>query len=395
MPAVSDLPGDWDGLVVLCAANPWEGVRLADQHLAEHLARLTPVLYVDPPMSWLTPLRRPARAAALREPRLRLLGPSLARLTPVVLPGTERVAMSLVTTALARRALRHAVAALGGSVRAVIATSALIRMLGACKEPLGVHWVQDDVAGSAALLGLSARRLARGEARLAARADTLVVASQVLAERWQRRGHRTVLIPYGVDTAAFADVEAAPPPDDVELPAPVAGFVGHLSDRIDLRLLEAVAARGHSLLLVGPLHPQFDATRMRDLLSLPNVRWVGAKPFESLASYLRVIDVGLVPYTDSPFNRGSFPLKTLEYLAAGRGVVATDLPAVRWLGTELITVRSGPGPFADAVTEALHSPRSAELAGLRRAFAAEHDWSRRAADVARLAGIDAGAPVPA
>jgi teichuronic acid biosynthesis glycosyltransferase TuaH len=31
-----------------------------------------------------------------------------------------------------------------------------------------------------------------------------------------------------------------------------------------------------------------------------------------LPGYLRMMDVGLVPYRDSPFNRGSFPLKTLE-----------------------------------------------------------------------------------
>jgi len=56
------------------------------------------------------------------------------------------------------------------------------------------------------------------------------------------------------------------------------------------------------------------------------VRWVGPQPYGALPGYLRLMDVGVVPYRDSAFNRGSFPLKTLEYLAAGRGVVATD----RW-----------------------------------------------------------------
>ena len=39
----------WDGLVVLCAANNWDEVKLADRHMAEHLSAYAPVLYVDPP----------------------------------------------------------------------------------------------------------------------------------------------------------------------------------------------------------------------------------------------------------------------------------------------------------------------------------------------------------
>ena len=52
-------PGDWDGLVVLCAANGYDGIKLSDWHVAKHLSRLTPVLYVDPPMSRLASVRNP------------------------------------------------------------------------------------------------------------------------------------------------------------------------------------------------------------------------------------------------------------------------------------------------------------------------------------------------
>ena len=93
------------------------------------------------------------------------------------------------------------------------------------------------------------------------------------------------------------------------------------------------------------------------------------------------MDVGLVPYRDSPFNRGSFPLKTLEYLAAGRGVVATDLPAIRWLNTDLISVAVAPAAFADLVADLAAEPRTPALLARRRAFAVEHSWAQRAADI--------------
>ena len=142
-----------------------------------------------------------------------------------------------------------------------------------------------------------------------------------------------------------------------------------------------------SLLLVGPRQASFETERIERLFARPNVQWVGPKPFASLPSYLRAIDVGLTPYTDTAFNRGSFPLKTLEYLAAGRGAVASDLPSVRELDTELVDIVSGPEPYADAVDAALARPRTADLVAARRAFAHTQSWDARADDFARLLGL--------
>jgi glycosyltransferase involved in cell wall biosynthesis len=179
----------------------------------------------------------------------------------------------------------------------------------------------------------------------------------------------------------------------VDLPGPVAGFVGHINERMDLRLLEAVAGAGHSLLLVGPRDAGFEPARFEALLRHPRVRWVGPKPTALLPGYLRLIDVGLVPYTGSAFNRGSFPLKTLEYLAAGRAVVATDLPAARWLATDLVTIASGPGEFAAEAGRLLGRPRTPEEVARRRRFAAGHSWAGRAAALsAAILGGRAGRP---
>lgn len=79
-----------------------------------------------------------------------------------------------------------------------------------------------------------------------------------------------------------------------------------------------------------------------------------------------------------PFNRASFPLKTIKYLAAGRAVVSTDLPAARWLGTNRLTVANGPRAFADAVEIRLKEPLIEAVVVERQAFAAAHSWSVRA-----------------
>lgn len=392
------IDGDWRGAVVLCAANPFDGSGFADPLLARHLCRRMPVLYVDPPISRMTRLRQPLAAGTLAEPRLRVVAPGLARLTPVVLPGPLRPGMTGLTSFLVRRAVRRAVGSMGASVRAVIATRPLVSTLGMWDEALDVYWAQDDYAGGAAMLGQSRRRLERGEARLAAAADVIVTSSPAVADTWRGRGREPRLIPFGCEPEPYLNVESAPLPGDVTLPPPIAGLIGRIADRVEFRLLEAVACKGHSLLLVGPRHPGLphEAIQALDrLLALPNVQWVGAKPFDELASYLRLIDVGLVPYTRSPFNLASFPLKTLEYLAAGRPVVATDLPATRWLATDLIEVASEPDAFAYAVSKALEQPRRPELVERRQAFAAKHSWSRRAREWADVLSAPSSAAQPA
>jgi teichuronic acid biosynthesis glycosyltransferase TuaH len=390
MPSSKGLPGDWDGLVVLHAANSYDSVKFADQHMAEALAKLVPVLYVDPPVSFLSPLRRPELRESLKRPRLRLLAPNLARLTPMAPPLMERPGVARVTTALVRRSMAATAEALTGGpgrVRATIATSALVPTLGACRERLRVYWAQDDFVGGAELFGSSAGRIQHGEIHLAAAADIIVASNPTVAATWRDRNRPTELIPFGCDAERFAGTDEAPRAEDVDLPGPIAGFVGHLGDRIQMDLLEAVAESGVSLLLVGPRHARFELARMQRLLARDNVQWVGPKKFEELPSYLRAIDVGLVPYTDSAFNRGSFPLKTLEYLAAGRGVVATDLPAMRWLDTDLIRVETMATGFANAVVEALRDPRPPAEVARRRAFAAAHSWDRRAEARAEVLGV--------
>ena len=46
-------------------------------------------------------------------------------------------------------------------------------------------------------------------------------------------------------------------------------------------------------------------------------------------------------------------MKTLEYLAAGIPVVATDLPAIRWLNCPDIRVAAGAKAYAESVLEVL------------------------------------------
>jgi teichuronic acid biosynthesis glycosyltransferase TuaH len=382
------LAGDWRRLVVFCAATPWDGNMMLDQHMAQRLAQYAPVLYVDPPLSVRAPWDQLQKAHPIARPSVGLISPGLARTTPTSPPGGGRRLIRTLTNRSTRWAMRNALRELGDpEVHAVVAAS-FAPVFGTTGERRRIFYSTDDFVAGADLIRVPKGALIRHERRQLRSVDTVVVCSPGLQKRYQAMGIEPKLVPNGCDHELFAATDEAPLPADVDLPSPVAGFVGHLTNRIDLRLLEAVAARGRSLLLVGAPSPSFDVRRLDRLRSFSNVCWVGPKPFNTLPSYLKVMDVGLLPYCDTEFNRASFPLKVLEYLAAGRGAVSTDLPAVRWLGTELIDIANSPSAFADAVDRALFLPRTAELIASRREFASRHGWSNRAEQMARAIGLE-------
>lgn len=370
-------PG-WDELIVLCAAVRWDGVRMQDRQMAEQLRRHVPVLYVDPPVSHLSRFKSPAPAAGRSRSRLQVLAPGLARLTPIVPPKPSHPAVAPWASLLVRRQLAAAVRCLGGRVQALITQWLFLDVYGACGERRRVYSWSDDPVAAAELWGHRPERLAAAEARLAQASDLIVAVSEGATERLLACGLPAAYLPNGCDTELFAGLEAAEAATDVPLDGPLAAFVGHINGRIDLALLEGVADSGIGLLLIGPRDAAFAPARFERLAARPNVVHLGPRAYEQLPAYLKLAAVGLVPYLQSDFNRWSFPMKTLEYLAAGLPVVATPLPAIRGLGTDLVALAETPQRFAAAVRRQAELARRPDLVARRRAFAAARSWADRA-----------------
>jgi glycosyltransferase involved in cell wall biosynthesis len=377
----------WDPslpLVVIMGANGFDEP-MADRHMARHLTRYCRVLFVEPPFSPLSGLRSRTISAPPR-PALRIVDDDLAVLTPVTQPFPDRRVMHGLTREVVRLAVRRAVRQLGPADVFVSARPVLpdLEVVDAKKT---VFWAQDDLVGGAALLGVSASVLEEGSEHLARNADVVVAGTPWVAAHWEAKGLEPVLVPYGCEVEMYADVDSLEPPDEIAYRGPAAGFVGFLGDRVDYRLLEAVLDAGVHLVVVGPVHERSDHGPAERLVRRSNVTWVGPKKFAELPAYISRFQVGLVPYLDSPFNRGSFPLKTLEYLAAGRDVVATPLPGVEWLGTDLVRTAWDPEPYVAAVLESLAGTAGPELKKQRQDFAAGHSWAVRAEAFARAVGV--------
>ena len=218
---------DWDGLVVLCAANNWDDVKLADRHMAERLTAHAPVLYVDPPISHLTRFNKPSvgrvdQAPAPEDrgaPARPLHADRAAEAEP---PGDGRADLADRPPPAAARRARGSAATSTPS----ISTWLFVDAYGALGERRRVYWWQDDPVGAAAHWGASAERLGAAERAAGAR---------LRPGRRRQRGRRGALarraacappyLPNGCDAPFFAGVRrASTTAADVALPRPDRGL---------------------------------------------------------------------------------------------------------------------------------------------------------------------------
>ncbi|MGZ8698055.1 MAG: glycosyltransferase, partial [Gaiellaceae bacterium] len=134
-------------------------------------------------------------------------------------------------------------------------------------------------------------------------------------------------------------------------------------------------------LLVGPERPDSRGELAR-LCALPNVRWVGPKPYQELPRYVAAFDVGLIPYVQNRYTQSCFPLKVYEYLAAGKPVVASGLPELAEMEPDVV-LAGDVAEFVAAVDEAAGASENGAPAR-RMALAAQNTWETR---TERLLGL--------
>ena len=350
-----------DDVVVITASNSWTDQRMADHQLTAALSRHVRIVFVDP-----SGVRRPSvEQLAIGVTVLRSLRMPFIRL------GVTRWASRRLIAWQIRRVVRR----LNPTRVVLLEGNVLFPVSGLIGEDAAVYWAQDDWSGLAAIFGLPEGVLDGGEQHATAGARAVIAANPLVAERLRASHERVHLIPFGASTSLFSTAGQIPVVDDRH----PAVLMGTLNSRIDFDLLDALVADGVPLLIAGPVDTPEAASRLADLLRTGLVEHLGAVDFENLPAVLARCSVGLVPYGHSRFNEGSFPLKTIEYLAAGLPVVATDLPAIRWLSADEVHVADDPAAFASTVREqwlrGVPQPADRER---RRAQARSHDWRNRA-----------------
>lgn len=205
---------------------------------------------------------------------------------------------------------------------------------------------------------------------------------------------RTVVLPSGVDLEAYAALPpAAEARRNLGLPQTfTAVYTGHLYPGRGLELMAELAGRNPRMSFVWaggePRDVEAWSTRLQKA-GAANVRLLGFVPQAEVPWVHAAADVLLMPYerkitVSSGGDTAAYasPLKTFEYMAAGRAILASDLPVLREALHEGIAVLLPPDDV-EAWTAALRSLQADErrrqsLAEGARREAAAYSWTARA-----------------
>jgi glycosyltransferase involved in cell wall biosynthesis len=251
-------------------------------------------------------------------------------------------------------------------------------LLGVLGEKLSVYFNFDEFSEM-----INNRRIKdflwREEEKLCRRVDAIFATSRAQWTKRKALNQNCHFVPNGVNFELFSralEFEDRPPPDMSTLSADAIGFVGWLSYHIDIELLDKVAAAfpGNAIVLVGPNELPNGPDRRR-LERRENVHFLGLKSKSELPRYLGNIRCALMPWALKGHIPFAYPLKLHEYLAAGRAVVATDLPELAPYD-DVISIARDHNEFIDLVKAALRDDDRAAVAR-RQAIALENTWEKR------------------
>jgi glycosyltransferase involved in cell wall biosynthesis len=310
--------------LVVCSLKAWDQVWNRNNFLTDALLRRNPdlrVLFVEPPADPLFDLLQ-QRMPAL--PRLRTITPDgrLRVLRPIK-PLPRRLGSLSDTTLYAQVRAAARQFRLGNPLLWIndVTYAPLIEQTGW----RSVYDVSDDWL----LAPFATREIQRlrdlDELALSA-ADQVVVCSEALA-RTRGETRSVWLVPNAVDVGHFRTPQPRPP----DLPSsPTAVYAGTAHDaRIDVALVAelAEALPELSLVFVGP--NALSRSSQQFLERLPNVAFLGPRPYVELPAYLQHADVLIVPHLVTPFMESLDPIKAYECMAVSTPTVVTPLPGFR------------------------------------------------------------------
>lgn len=211
------------------------------------------------------------------------------------------------------------------------------------------------------------------EPKLIAKAD-IVFTNSLLYEDYARKHNKnSFMVGQGCDTELYNNDEVQTAEEVEGMKKPIIGYVGFLSSkRLDIEVIKNIALKrsDYTILLVGP---EDDTFKKSDLHDLPNIKFLGSKPPNSLPSYIKAFDVAINPQKLTKATLGNYPRKIDEYLAMGKATVATWTKAMEYFNDSVYLAKDK-DEFLEKIDFALEND-STELRQMRAAIGHSHSWT--------------------
>jgi glycosyltransferase involved in cell wall biosynthesis len=216
------------------------------------------------------------------------------------------------------------------------------------------------------------------------RSDIALASTESVREAMRGFAPDIHLVPNACEFPDPAPANGRRPKELRRLRGPVIGYVGNLSSRIDVALLEhLVTARpGWNLVLIGSAHLDREVLRLAEF---PNVHVLGVKPYEQAKRYIRAFDVAIIPHVDGPMTRSMHPLKAFVYAAQNVPIVSTDIANLGEL-RPFVHIARGPLDFVWQIELVLAARRSPTMPDELAQVLEKNSWTRRVETILGLLG---------
>lgn len=362
--------------IVLTSAVAWTGTRARPQHLAAGLADLGwDVLFVDGPVTWIGPLKKPALRSRLLphtpvneietmgRGRLRVLSPTAALPFGNVWPFVNRMNQSSLAEQIKQV-----------TPGPYILLPMLPGSVDLTPHLLPLATLYDCVDLHAEFGGFTNRDLVlHMEQQLVSQSRLVFATADALKERLEVWHNDVRLVPNAAQIEHFAATPTlSEHPKLADIPKPRVGYVGGIGSWVDQSLIEKLAAARPDvhIVMIGPV--ETDVARLQ---ALPNVHFLGLQPYAQLPEFLAGIDVTLHAFVVNELTESVNPIKIYEYLAAGKEVIATSSRELDRLSDLLWVIKDADGAL-DALSQVLHGVKRTDDK-VRSAFISEHSWAAR------------------
>ncbi|MBN8705709.1 MAG: glycosyltransferase [Bacteroidetes bacterium] len=239
------------------------------------------------------------------------------------------------------------------------------------KVRLKIYHCVDNMAGERYI----AKHGVFAEEKAARSADFTFSTSSALNEKMKAWNLNSFLIPNAADFSLFSkNVEKIP--DDLSLiPEPRIMYTGNIGLRMDMDLIGKMAAEHPewNIVLIGPKDlREFNG---QNIENIPNVYFLGSKPYLELPEYLAGASVCIIPFFPDELTKFIYPLKINEYLGSGKPVVTTRFADLSEF-ENVVHITDSHSEFIDSVQLAIEN-NSEALTVKRKEFASENTWENR------------------
>ena len=159
------------------------------------------------------------------------------------------------------------------------------------------------------------------------------------------------------------------------LQGPIIGYVGNLSDRIDIELLKYIAGKNPdwNIVMIGSAH---GSAQIFELVKYANIHLLGVKPYDEAVKFIKHFDVAMIPHINNKLTKNMNCLKLYVYFAVGIPIVSTEIANIdEFAGS--IYVATNREDFNQGIKKILAGEEVNHDSQKRKQLLEKIDWTNR------------------